>query len=1032
MKKVVRKSFVIISLLVLCLAIFACKREATPIGIETDLATEEITKTYYVGEEIPSFNCYLVYSDGNKQLINDYQVSFNVFANEGENMLKVTYKDFSKEISFNAKNPNNIINLYVEEGIYCSDIDNLHFDSLQVYGITMSGKKVLLTDYNLTIDQKNDDGTYNIKVDYNNLVVYFKATLSSKNDLLELISFKNYEEEIKLQDANKTISDIHLSGFRYADYIVYYTKDTYVKTNSFGYEFAINASGFVIDEGINVSLPENGAIISAHGNGKEKIKTNIKVGDYIFVDENSRKIYVFDGTNPIILQVGLFSHPYNLASKVIDELKTLKDDDFFKMLNDANLIITSANQILEYASISYDATNIKQKINSLEKLVNDFEEEYEIIVDNYQPFLSYESTFSYQKINDISFDIDNCSLVKELTINHAGGFRNTNELVLYNQSNLISRNAFGYEVAVSKEGLVVEAGINVKLPAGGFILSGHGDAASALIDYVKINDFIKCQTSKALIYRDSFNGQLFAWKTQVENLIKYVDEAYEKELPLYYGSIEKLCNETIEEINQLNEYANADRDLLINIKRFANNKVDQKIYALYLLSLNQNAVQNKCFWYDFGSLSGLGFSDDSIEAVDNLLAFISKCGFNTIYLACDTHGYVLFKSNLLLPMNDICTKEGQYGDYKDYLECIVEEAKKYNVSIRVWLKAMVGGVAGDLPSNIPENYYCTYLDGTYPTSGHIHYDATNPEVRNFIKDIYLEVVTNYDVDGVELDYIRYEGANTATLKGTVTIDKVDDCSFTDYAISSFMDKYDLAGDFKSLFLKSEDVRSKWMEYKKEGITATVKLISEAISEVKPDCYLTAAVFGANSRFNICQDWPLWLEEGYIDCAEPMLYTNDNETFYKYVNEAKEAQDNNQYLIYGIGPTLRGGEHVQLLEQIRFLEKEMDNYCIFSGVYVFNSASFVKALKQYNNQTVSCHSSREEKTIAIAKLLLDQVNNYYKVYCEGNYNGIINALKDIINNYSIDNYNELLAKINELANENVKKDMLNKLSVVNIG
>src|SRR5690606_31822473 len=47
--------------------------------------------------------------------------------------------------------------------------------------------------------------------------------------------------------------------------------------------------------------------------------------------------------------------------------------------------------------------------------------------------------------------------------------------------------------------------------------------------------------------------------------------------------------------------------------------------------------------------------------------------------------------------------------------------------------------------------------------GHYFLDPANPDVRQFLDQLLMEMVTHYDADGLNLDYIRYP-ASAATSK----------------------------------------------------------------------------------------------------------------------------------------------------------------------------------------------------------------------------------------------------------------------------
>lgn len=77
----------------------------------------------------------------------------------------------------------------------------------------------------------------------------------------------------------------------------------------------------------------------------------------------------------------------------------------------------------------------------------------------------------------------------KLKINGTNTTRRTNQLIVYNKGAAATTNKWGAEVAIDKNGIATSNPVygvgNMKIPAGGFVLSGHGTMSSKLIESVK-------------------------------------------------------------------------------------------------------------------------------------------------------------------------------------------------------------------------------------------------------------------------------------------------------------------------------------------------------------------------------------------------------------------------------------------------------------------------------------------------------------------------------------------------------------------
>lgn len=79
------------------------------------------------------------------------------------------------------------------------------------------------------------------------------------------------------------------------------------------------------------------------------------------------------------------------------------------------------------------------------------------------------------------------------SIDHFNGIRGADELVVYNKGERSDTNMWGWEVAVNAKGHVVKKryGGKTDIPEGGFVLSGHGDAAKWINKNIKVGDSVK-------------------------------------------------------------------------------------------------------------------------------------------------------------------------------------------------------------------------------------------------------------------------------------------------------------------------------------------------------------------------------------------------------------------------------------------------------------------------------------------------------------------------------------------------------------
>ena len=137
--------------------------------------------------------------------------------------------------------------------------------------------------------------------------------------------------------------------------------------------------------------------------------------------------------------------------------------------------------------------------------------------------------------------------------------------------------------------------------------------------------------------------------------------------------------------------------------------------------------------------------------------------------------------------------------------------------------------------------------------------ALQPAVHEYERGLMVEVMDNYDVDGVHLDYIR--------------IGHVCFCSHCRNTVRQWTDlplervSLDAATD-----ARAAEAYGKWMDWRRSRVTELVRQVRQDAAARKKA--VSAAVF-RNLQYAFegqAQDWALWGREGLVDYLFPMNYT----------------------------------------------------------------------------------------------------------------------------------------------------------------
>lgn len=136
------------------------------------------------------------------------------------------------------------------------------------------------------------------------------------------------------------------------------------------------------------------------------------------------------------------------------------------------------------------------------------------------------------------------------------------------------------------------------------------------------------------------------------------------------------------------------------------------------------------------------------EKVDEMLARIEAGHFNAVFANVFIYGHAYYESTLLEKQPDLAP------DY-DPLAYIIEQAHRRGIAVHTWLVAGPVGDHGEQGPILAQHPDWAMIGPDGKRSFWLNY--TRQDVRRFIGDIVLEIVKNYDVDGVHFDYTRYPG-----------------------------------------------------------------------------------------------------------------------------------------------------------------------------------------------------------------------------------------------------------------------------------
>jgi uncharacterized lipoprotein YddW (UPF0748 family) len=156
-------------------------------------------------------------------------------------------------------------------------------------------------------------------------------------------------------------------------------------------------------------------------------------------------------------------------------------------------------------------------------------------------------------------------------------------------------------------------------------------------------------------------------------------------------------------------------------------------------------------------------------------------------------------------------------------------------------------------------------------SGIYYLDPGNPDVARYTTDVYLNLVRNYDVDGIHLDQVRYYEGDALRW------------GYNPTSVARFNQRFD-----RDPATQPEPTDPQWIAWRRDQVTSLVRGIYMQTKALKPGVAVTAAVvtWGQGPQTaddwerqppyaSALQDWRSWLQEGIVDYLLPMNYYRES-------------------------------------------------------------------------------------------------------------------------------------------------------------
>lgn len=233
------------------------------------------------------------------------------------------------------------------------------------------------------------------------------------------------------------------------------------------------------------------------------------------------------------------------------------------------------------------------------------------------------------------------------------------------------------------------------------------------------------------------------------------------------------------------------------------------------------------------------------EMYDNCVAL----GLNTVIVAVRPFSDAMYPSELY-PWSHLLTGEQGKDPGYDPLAVMLEEAHSRGLRFEAWLNPYRVDLPSLGPEELSENNPAVQNPEWVREANGVWYDPGLPEVQQLVTDGALEIVKNYDVDGIHLDDYFYPEFTAEQ------VSKGEDTAFDEKTYLKY-------GTGKEL--------STW---RRQNVNTLVAALYEAAKTGNPNVSFGVSPQGNNENNFTMQysDVKYWMANpGYVDYVIPQLY-----------------------------------------------------------------------------------------------------------------------------------------------------------------
>ncbi|MDF5714178.1 MAG: family 10 glycosylhydrolase [Rhizonema sp. NSF051] len=261
----------------------------------------------------------------------------------------------------------------------------------------------------------------------------------------------------------------------------------------------------------------------------------------------------------------------------------------------------------------------------------------------------------------------------------------------------------------------------------------------------------------------------------------------------------------------------------------------------------------------------------SQQSIAEAMEFLAETGFNVVFPVVWNRAATLYPSQVMRQIFGVQINPQFVG--RDPLAEVVTEARRFGLKVIPWFEYGFASSynlnGGLLVAKKPEWAASDRNGNLLKKNGFEWLNALNTDVQDFLLNLILEVVKNYDVDGIQgddrLPALPCEGGYD---QGTVEY-------------------------YRQQFGKNPPQNPKdrqWLQWRADILTDFLARLYQEVKAVNPNAIVSMAPSIWDWGYKeYLQDSPTWLERGLVDIIHPQIYRRDFKSYKGIVDKLVNEQ-----------------------------------------------------------------------------------------------------------------------------------------------